>query len=163
MSSFKKIGNWDLAGMMTDDMAKNIEKSNKIVLGQIGAETERGIVLWIEKQPSIWPRNNDKYKKWKEDHGFSNLILRKTSTLINSITSKLEYPKVFVGVKRGATYKSGEEVANVAAIMEFGSVARNIPARPYLRPVFRVMTMKIRRDMLFQKRLLELLKRKYGI
>ena len=41
--------------------------------------------------------------------------------------------RVEVGFLENATYPSGEPVAMVAAIQEFGAPARNIPPRPFFR------------------------------
>jgi hypothetical protein len=46
--------------------------------------------------------------------------------------------------------------------MEFGSKKRNIPPRPFLSPAHKMMLKKIKEDRLFQRFLLEELKRKYG-
>ncbi len=157
----KRIGDWNKARQMTNNLNNDIELANTIVLKKIGLKTERLIIKWIASQPSSWPKLSEDYQEWKSKKGLSNLMLRKSSDMINRITSDANENRAFIGVKKNAINKEGEKLANIAAVMEFGSKKRNIPARPFLSPAHRLMLRKIREDRLFQKFLLEELKRKY--
>jgi len=159
----KRTGNWNGARRLTQNLQKEIVLANTTTLRQIGLKTERLIIKWIERQPSSWPPLSDKYKRYKSKKGYSNLMLRRTGDMINRITSYATPEMVFIGVKKNVKYKNGEEIANVAAVMEFGSKKRNIPLRPFLSPAHSVMLRKIREERLFQKMLLENLKKKYAV
>lgn len=184
----RKLGRWDLAGELTRELKIDIRESNEIVLKQIGLLGEKWVVKWIQHQPGVWAPLSEEYKEWKIKKGYSSMMLRRTSTLINSITSSATHQQVFIGVKRGKKYHKnlsdnggsrdgkgrftkkkqgssgdGEDIANIAAIMEFGSPARGIPARRFLSPVYIMLSRKIRVEKLFSKYLMAHLKRKYGI
>jgi phage gpG-like protein len=61
-------------------------------------------------------------------------ILIETATLMSNIRyQKKGWNEGFVGVLRNTTAKGGDLV-NIAAVHEFGSPKRNIPARPFFRP-----------------------------
>lgn len=159
----QRIGRWDLAGLITANLKHDIEDNNLVVNKKIGLMLERFVVKWIKRQPSLWSPLNPKYKQWKIKAGYSELTLRKTGTLVNNITSKATKDDIFCGVKREVKNKDGDSVANIAAIMEFGSVKRNIPPRPFLEPAMRWMGMKIRSEKIYEKYLMEHIRRKYGI
>lgn len=183
--SFKKFGDWDKAGLLTSNLKKDIEYSNTLALRQLGLKTERLVVKWIQKQPSSWPALSDKYKDAKEAAGYSGLMLRRTGSLINAITSYADKKQVAVGVVRGKKHpggkgaggrdekgrfkkksagtEGGEDMANIAAIMEFGSAKRNIPPRPYLMPAYNQIRRMIVETKYFSNFLLDYLKKKYSI
>lgn len=161
--SVKKVGDWDRAGRLCSMIGSDIKKSNEVAIRQIGLKGERMMVKWIKSQPSIWQPLNEAYVAYKKTQGYSTLMLRRTSTFISKITSQTKYPNVFIGVKRGAFNKEGEELANIAAIMEFGSKVRGIPPRMYLRPVHKMLLRLIEVENLFAVYLLKELQRKYGI
>lgn len=165
-ATFRKIGKWNLAGSITNNLKHDIKDSNEIVLMQIGLLGEKWVVKWIQHQPSVWTPLSPEYKAWKVKKGYSEMMLRRTSTLIQNITSEVQYPRVFIGVKRGKKYSTNagtEDISNIAAIMEFGSQARNIPARRFLSPVYTLLLNKIRKDKLFSKMLMAYLRKKYGV
>lgn len=61
--------------------------------------------------------------------GGDRLAARLTE-LSKNVTKSAE---LSVGFLAGATYPTGEHVATIAAIQEFGAPARNIPPRPFFR------------------------------
>lgn len=141
---FQRFGDWDKAKMLTGNLKKDIDASNKIALKQLGLEMERQIVKKIKSQPGAWKALTEKYLESKQKKGFSGLMLVRSSSLLQSITSYADNKQAMAGVKRGKKNPEGGDVANIAAIMEYGSVKRNIPPRPFLVPVF----MDIRREVL---------------
>lgn len=160
-SGLRKVGQWDLAGLLTRNLSKDIEKSNTIVLKQIGLELEGMIVKRILSQPAEWEPLSEKYLDRKEREGKSNLMLIATSSMLNSVTSFVKYPVVFAGVKRGAFNEDGEQIEDIAAIMHFGSEKRGIPARDFLTKPYQEMRKKVAFERLFQKRLVDFLFKKY--
>ncbi len=72
----------------------------------------------------------------------SSKALIDTGFLINSITQKILGDKAFIGLLRTATNRSGDEIANIGAIMEYGATINHpnggviiIPPRPFIHPV----------------------------
>ena len=162
MSSFKKVGKWDVAGLLTRNLKRDVTEEMEVALKQIGLEGEGELKKYIVGQKGDWKELSEKYKKYKAKKGLSNKTLMASTTMLQSITSVAAYPKVFVGVKRGKKEKNGEDVANIAAVMEYGSDKINVPARPYLQPVSDIMQGRMK-DNLLGKRIVEFLRKKYGL
>lgn len=159
----QKVGRWDIAGLMLRNLKKDIPEELTVALRQIGAETEGLMKKRIVSQPSEWQPLGRKYFYHKWIKGESTKTLIRSSSMLQSITSYAAYPYVFVGVKRGVKNKEGDELANIAAIMEFGSVKRNIPARSFIEPVATYQLNRIRNENLFGQRIIKYLKKKYSI
>ena len=161
----RKVGDWSGARRLTREMKGVISDSNTRTLMQIGLITERKVIKFIQSQPGIWPALNEKYKARKIAMGESNLMLRRSGQYINNISSWVDapVPQVFIGVKKTVTDDEGNELANIGAIMEFGSKKAGIPARPHFNPVHRVMRIKIQKDNMFGQEAMKQLKRKYRL
>lgn len=163
MSAFiKKVGKWDVAGLMTSNLKKDIPIELEVALKQVGEEGEKHMKKFIRGQLGTWLPLSPQYAQRKRNKGQSSKILLASTTMWQSITSQAVYPTVFIGVKRGKKEENGEDVANIAAIMEFGSMARNIPARPFIQPVSDYMKLRMAGN-LFGRRILEYLRKKYGL
>jgi phage gpG-like protein len=74
----------------------------------------------------------------------SSKALIDTGFLVNSITQKIMGDRAFIGVLRTARNTSGDEIANIGAIMEFGATINHpnggviiIPPRPFMHPVMK--------------------------
>jgi phage gpG-like protein len=74
----------------------------------------------------------------------SSKALIDTGFLVNSITQKIMGDKAFIGLLRTVRNKSGDEIANIGAIMEFGATINHpnggviiIPPRPFMHPVMK--------------------------
>lgn len=57
-----------------------------------------------------------------------------TSSYKQAITSFVVERVAYVGLKKVARNKAGQELADIAATLEYGSVKRNIPPRPLWQP-----------------------------
>lgn len=165
MGNIKKFGDWEKARKLSNGLGDEISHANKVALMQVGLQTERMVVKYIQSQPKEWPSLDPKYLRYKERKGYSNLMLRKTGTYINSIRSYVEDANslVFVGVKKEIQNEDGEVLANIGAVMEYGSEKRNVKARPHFGPIRTEMLRKIQEEKLFTKFLNESLRRKYGL
>jgi len=165
----EKVGRWDVAGLFTRNLKKDIPEELKVVSRQIGLEAEALVKKYIVSQQGFsdskykWSKLSDAYVAYKKRKKLSNKTLIATSSMVQSITSVAMYPKVFIGVKRGTKNKDGDDLTNIAATMEFGSEKRNIPERPFLRPINDLMKQKIEKENLVGKRIMEFLKKKYSI
>ena len=106
-------------------------------MAQVALRGEKVAVESIQKQVApdgtAWKPLSTKYREKKIKDGFSEKIYVRTSSLFQAITSWKDVSgkkiKVYYGVKRNAINKNGENIANIAAIMEFG-----VNARPLWRP-----------------------------
>jgi len=72
----------------------------------------------------------------------SSKALIDTGFLVASITQLIFGDRAFVGLLRGTRNKTGEEIVNIGAIMEYGATINHpngavivIPPRPFLHPV----------------------------
>jgi hypothetical protein len=59
-----------------------------------------------------------------------------TSSYFQGITAWVEGNTALAGIKRGTSHPDGGFIDVIAKVHEFGSVARNIPARPLWQPTF---------------------------
>ena len=135
----KLIGPWEKVLKDMDKVGKTVLEAAQLANLQNAHVLERTIVKHIENQDLGWKKLDPAYKKYKERKRLSNQILIATSTLMNSITVQITKDKLgaFVGVLRLSKRKDGKPPVLIAAVHEFGSPARGIPKRPYLRPSFK--------------------------
>lgn len=98
----------------------------------------KSLVKHIQNQDLHWAKLNPRYLESKRRRRLSTAILIATSEFMQSITTQISSDKLsaFVGVLRNAKRKDGEPGVLIAELHEFGSKARNIPARPLFRPTF---------------------------
>lgn len=140
-----KTGEWDKvnAKINATYLIKGIDAANQLAMQNVVVTGERLVVKLLVSQSLSWPALSPatlKHKLAKKPAG-SNKILIDTSTYLQNITSVVQQKYGFIGVRRIASYKNGQSVANIAAINEYGSKARNIPARPLFQPAkTRLMT-----------------------
>lgn len=152
-----KTGDWDEVQRKISALGSNIERANEIALHHVTAKGERIAVLYMRSQSLSWKPLNKQYLKWKIKNKRSNKILFSSSTYFQTITRWVDGSKAgYIGVKRGIyETETKQEVANIALIMEFGSPARGIPARPLWRPTLNRLRSYIKVNKIFQKIIIE--------
>lgn len=143
----KRTGDFGKANKLLSNFVENVTKAEKNILAKVALKAEQLAVERIKSQPSEWKRLNPAYlkrklgiaggrlrKDGKKDRRFKNKsekILIASSTYINSITSNVSSSLVaYAGVPKSARYEDGQSVAKIAAVHEYGSTKKNIPARP---------------------------------
>lgn len=126
----KKTGDWKKVEAMMKGLTTRIDSAQKTMLAQLALKAEAMAVERIKSQPSEWKPLSPAYYEWKVARGFSNKTLIKTSSMMQAITSGVAGKVGFAGVAKNARDKEGNIIANIAAVHEYGSVKRNIPARP---------------------------------
>lgn len=165
-SGIEKLGDWAKMRKLSRDLKTDLKKVNHKTLMKVGLFAEAQAVKAIESQELPWHPLSEKYLKKKIAAGESEKTLVATSTYLASITStpgvgmmvrdaqgkftgRATVPSansggssvpantVFVGVLKGVKDENGEEVANIAATLEYGSEKRNIQARPLWSVVYR--------------------------
>lgn len=142
----KLEGDWNKVVRNLDKLGTKVVEAGQLGLQQSAMTIEAAVVKHIVNQDLGWKALDPAYKKYKEKKGLSNQILIATSTLVNSVTTKQSADKMeaFVGVLRqGKKRKDGTAPVVIAAVHEFGSPKRGIPARPYLRPTFKEQLPKV--------------------
>jgi hypothetical protein len=168
-----RFGKWQIARSIAENMGKEIPRELYVALNRVGLQAEKEMVKYIKNQQGVggtppWAALSEKYlAQKKKAKGISNKILIASTTMLQSITTVPGFPSVFVGVKRGKvdpgpSGEGKEDVANIAAIMEFGSKARGVPARPFIRPVMDHINDQLKNNNLFGHHIVEYLKKKYG-
>lgn len=136
----RKTGDWTKAKRIARKLQKRMDNAASKTVARMALEAERMAVKLLADQPSDWDPLSEKYKKQKEKRGQSEKILIATSTYFQSITSfNVSSFIAFAGVKRSAKGEDGQIVADIAAIHEYGSKKRNIPARPLWTKVYKEM------------------------
>lgn len=138
-------GNWKRAKYVIDNLDKIAKEPLKRATQKSALQVEATLVKHIQNQDLGWKGLNPAYKKYKERKKLSNQIWIATSVTINSITTKIlnKGLSAFVGVLRTAKSKDGTSEVLIAKVHEYGSTARNIPARPLFRPTFKEMKPQI--------------------
>lgn len=131
----RKTGDW--AGVVRKIAALNkIAKETKAqCLSQWALKAEALAKGHISAQDLPWKALSPSTVEYKTNNGYSLNILVMTSSYFQNITSWVEGDYAIAGVKRGVTGALGDDIATVARTMEYGSVVRNIPARPLWQPV----------------------------
>lgn len=136
----KLVGDW----LKVDHITKKLEQLGKdtMVEGLVktGLFAEGTAKKHMSRQDLGWKALNKEYKESKSAKGLSTNILVATSAYFQAITSFSKGKQVNVGVKKVARDKEGNEIANIAAVHEFGSSKRNIPARPLWQPTLEETT-----------------------
>lgn len=147
----KLKGAWNTINKITKDLEKLGKQSMKEGLIKVGLHAEKRAKQHISKQDLNWKPLNQKYRNAKERKGFSTNILVRSSAYFQAITSFFEDDMAKVGVKKVARDKEGKEIANIAAVHEFGSSKAKIPARPLWQPVLKETTEWIEKEQVFEK------------
>lgn len=176
---FKKIGDWNKVASLVFSISKEMERARETSLKRFGLKVEGLAKTHISTQDLNWKPLSPAYrnkklgsygrttKSGRADRRFtkkrSENILVATSTYFQSITSWVHGETVYAGVRREASYADGAKVANIAAVHEFGSPSRNIPARPLWKPSYKEAIAWHKSSNSPEKIFLENIKKKYGI
>ncbi|MAX80387.1 MAG: hypothetical protein CL843_09445 [Crocinitomicaceae bacterium] len=163
MLSVGKSGDWAKAKLLSTTLKSTMKLSADPGFSSLALKGESLMKRYIRKQPTSWPALSTKYKQGKLRQGKSDKMLIRTSSMLLSIKGFSANSNAYIGVKRNAENDEGEKLANIAAIMEKGSKVRNIPARPFIEPVYKHLIRRIEKDGLFHKYLKMEMERKYGI
>ncbi len=133
--SMKKTGNWTGISRMMNTLPQTLEDTKKISLRRWSLKAEALAKGHMSAQDLGWTPLAAKTVAAKLRKGQSELILIATSSYFQSITSWVDSDTALVGVKKGTRGRDGQIVDEVARTHEYGSTAKNIPARPLWQPV----------------------------
>ncbi len=134
----KLEGDWDKIIKSLDGAGHMVMEGARLGLHQGALLLEKAIVGHLQNQDLGWQALNAAYKAWKERKKLSNQIGIATATMMNSITTVVmkDGDEIFVGANRQKKRADGEDPVLIAEVFEYGSVKRNIIARPLMRPSF---------------------------
>jgi len=142
-----RIGNWEKVKTMLATLDATVLAGFRA--GQLSAakKLKRAIRRNIRENGGSlhWVPLSEKYMEYKEELGFDpNRMLYMTGAYYWNITIWDNGFNYFVGVKKGVhtrNFFTGGSITlgQIASILEHGSAARNIPARPLWAPTFRQM------------------------
>lgn len=150
-------GPWEAVTKLLKDVDKVMAEASLEAARKSGLMAESIAKKKLGGQTENWAPLQERTKKRKEKKGQSDAILIATSQYFQTITTWDDGKKrVLVGVKRTARTREGEPLAEVAAVHEYGSRIRNIPARPLWGPTVKELAIQLRRRSLlaeaFKKR-----------
>lgn len=151
--ALERFGDWDLVLNLSANMGADTLKANRIALAQIASRAEAMAVKFMRDQSLPWKALSAQYLEYKIHAGLSEKIYIATTTYFQAVTSKV-YPqqlKSFAGVFRKQREKNGEFVADIAKVLEYGSVKRNIPPRRFWSVVYRDMRVFLIKEKMFAK------------
>ena len=135
MSGIEKTGDWDGFAKMLAEAGSKLRSNIQKATNTNGRLIEDRIEARIRSN-QVTPATSEKFRKWKEKHGYSNTTLIMGGDLINAVKyDKKGWNEGFVGVNRNAESKDGTKLASLAAVHEYGTLNGRIPARPYIAPV----------------------------
>lgn len=156
----KKTGDYKAVVKKFEDLPMHVQQAANIALGESASKGERIAVKHIKNQDLKWAPLSKAYLRSKTKKGLSEKKLIATSSYFQAITSIVVKGHAFIGVKRGV-YETQEvdedgknksiEIANLALIMEYGSIKRNIKPRKLWKPTMLELIKWIRDSGIFVK------------
>lgn len=145
--SVEKTGDWMKVARLIGNLAKEMQDAREKSLKLWGLKAEGLAKAHITAQDLSWPSLTPEYLASKLRSGKSENILVASSSYFQSITSWVQTGTVYAGVKKTAKYADGEEIADIAALHEFGSKSGDVPARELWQPTFKeTMTWYVKSD-----------------
>jgi hypothetical protein len=133
--SVKFTGNYDKTKSFVDNLDSSIKKGLDLSIKKVGLKAESMAVKHMRDQDLGWKPLSQRYLARTLKFNKSEKTMISTEGYWHAITTKKTDKGVFIGVLKGEKNEDGNEIAKYAAINEFGSTARNIPARPLWQPV----------------------------
>lgn len=130
-----KYGDFNKILKQMEQLPGKLEEGIAIGFAQTSAKGEQIVVKHLKNQDLGWIGLKKQTIARKKAKGHSSKTLIATTSMFQSITSMTMGNYCFIGVKRGVKNKeTGEELANIAAVHEYGSIARNIKPRKLWKP-----------------------------
>ncbi len=153
MAAFEKFGDWDIVANLCREMPADMMECSKQTLMVLAGRAEANAKKHIKAQDLNWHPLSQSYLAWKVQQGHDEKIYIQTGDYFDSITHFMSdgAKKSHAGIPKKAKSKSGTPIFEYAKIMEFGSIARNIPARPLWGPVLKEVGQFISDNNIFAK------------
>lgn len=137
--AIQRVGEWERVASLIDNLELEMQKARVQSIKQWVLKAEGLAKKHIRSQDLGWAALKPATISAKIRKGYSENVLVATSSYFQSITSWVDISTMtgYAGVKKTAKGPNGEEIADIAATHEFGSIAGGIPARPLWQPVFK--------------------------
>lgn len=160
----KKFGDWDLVLNLANNLSADVRIANKAVLAQLAARAEAMAVKFIRDQSLPWHKLSAQYLEHKQRVGLSTKIYIATSQYFQSVTSTVNNAgtQSFAGIFRKAKSPNGEYVSDIAKVLEYGSIKRNIPPRRLWQVVYRDMRKYLIQEQMFATQTVKQWKKRTG-
>lgn len=106
--------------------------------GHVAQKLRKEIVTGIRDQAPGGMRFKPLAESTKARKGSSKALIDHGDLVRSINVTKVGGGDFFVGVHRNVTARDGQPMVNIAEVHEFGTRDGRIPARPYLRPTYKV-------------------------
>ncbi len=135
MADIEKTGDWDGFAKMLAQAGAKFKQNIQDATNQSGRLIQAKVKERINAN-QVTPPTGEKFREWKEKHGFSTDTLRMSGDLEAAIQYQNKgWNEGFVGVNRNAVGKDGQSLVSIAAVAEFGRLDGKSPPRPFIAPV----------------------------
>lgn len=134
--SLQRTGDWNKVALLVKNISKEVKVAGLISVKQFALKAEGTAKTHISSQDLGWEPLKASTIAAKVRRGFSENILVETSSYFQSITSWVDEANLvaYAGVKKKVLSEDGEELADIAALHEFGSKSGAVPARELWKP-----------------------------
>lgn len=133
--NINKTGDINAVLAHLQNFPKKLDEALQQGFMQVAAKGEQIVVKHLKNQDLQWLPLKKATIAAKKRKGHSNKKLIATTSMMQSITSMTVGNYSFIGVRRGSIHsETGEQLANIAAVHEYGSEARNIKPRKLWKP-----------------------------
>lgn len=130
----RRFGDWQKVENLIRNLNKVLQNTGKNALIKITEEAQKRLVAHLNDQDLGWQALSVAYKSQKERKGLASQMLIARGDLKNAIKTIVNNDVGFVGIRSGAKNTEGKSLEIIAAVHEYGSITRNIPARKLWQP-----------------------------
>lgn len=136
-------GDWKKAKRTIQLLPTFTKVLNERLLTAVSERFYQALIAHLREQDLALEPLSKWYSLWKTKRGLDGRILIATGQMVGEIRIHENGNEKFVGIKGGKRHQSGIDIALLALVHEYGSVARGIPARP----VYRLTVAELRREL----------------
>ncbi len=130
----RRFGDWQKVQNLVSNLNKVFQNAGKNALNKITEEAQKRLIMHLNNQDLSWQALSVAYKSQKERKGLASQMLVARGDLKNAIKTVVNNDIGFVGIRSGAKNTDGQSLEIIAAVHEYGSITRNIPARKLWQP-----------------------------
>jgi hypothetical protein len=147
MIKIEKVGEWDAVQELVDSLQAKLAKVQAAVIRKFGLEAVKKVVAHIHAQDLPYEPLSDGYIEQKQAEGSPTDFYNRTGKFKDNIVALESKDGVAVGLDKSARTDGGELYSDIAAILEFGSQANGLPARPLFTPTLQEMLVWLSENM----------------
>lgn len=139
-----------LKGIISEELEKGFE--------EVGKEAVQLLRGHIEQQDLGWKPLSDEYLQAKAKEGYAQETLQRTKKMYESLTFNSGGGGFWAGVPDGEQSDTGESIAMIAAVHEFGADSVGIEARPLYAPTLQELRAWMKTDWQIEEKIMRRLK-----